>query len=92
MKTAIIVLAAAPTLSFSIGFAADFVKGKVVEVDQAARTVTLEHGDISNLGMPGMTMSFLVGEDVDITRLKPGTAIEFTADSIDGGIIVTGVR
>lgn len=73
-------------------FAADFVKAKVVDVDEAARTVTLEHGDIPNLDMPGMTMTFRVGVNVDVTRLIPGEAIKFTADSIDDQITVTEVR
>lgn len=54
--------------------------------------MTLEHGEIANLHMPGMTMTFMVGGDVDITKLRPGGSIEFTADSIDGEITVTGVR
>jgi len=79
-------------LSAGTTFAADFVKAKVVEVDQAARTVTLEHGDIPNLDMPGMTMTFRVGGDVDVTKLAPGEAIEFTADNVDDEITVTAVR
>jgi Cu(I)/Ag(I) efflux system periplasmic protein CusF len=79
-------------LSLAVASAADFTTGRVVEVDQAARTVTLEHEDIENLGMPGMTMTFRVGADVDITKLKPGGAIEFTADSVDDEFTVTQVK
>jgi Cu/Ag efflux protein CusF len=91
MRTAIIGSAAA-SLLMSAAFAADFAKGKVIEVDGAARTVTLEHGDIPNLEMPGMTMTFHVGADVDIAKRLPRTVVEFTADSVDDEIIVTGVR
>jgi len=79
-------------LSATTSFGADFVKAKVVEVDQAARTVTLEHGDIPNLEVPGMTMTFRVGADIDVTKLAPGQAIEFTADNVDEEITVTAVR
>lgn len=79
-------------LSTGTSFAADFVKAKVVEINRAARTVTLEHGEIPNLGMPAMTMTFRVGADVDVTTLAPGEAIEFTADNVDDEITVTGVR
>jgi Cu(I)/Ag(I) efflux system protein CusF len=92
MRTAIIALAAASALSPSAAFAADFVKGKVIEVDGAARRVTLEHGDIPNLDMPGMTMTFRVAAAVDIENFKPGAAVEFTADSVDDEIAVTEVR
>lgn len=72
--------------------AADFVKGKVVEIDQEARTVTLDHGDIPNLEMPGMTMTFRIGEGVDAAALMPGSEVEFTADNIGDEITVTEVR
>lgn len=78
--------------AFANASAADFVKAKVVEVDLAARTLTLEHGDIPNLQMPGMTMTFRVGEDVDLATIRVGEAIEFTADTVDEEVTVTEVR
>lgn len=72
--------------------AADFVKGKVVEVDEKAGTVTLEHGDIPNLDMPGMTMTFRIGAGIDATKLTSGSIVEFTAESVDDQVTVTEVR
>lgn len=82
----------ASIFAFTNAYAADFVKGKVVEVDPAARTLTLEHGDIPNLQMPGMTMTFQVGEGVDLVTIRVGEAIEFTADTVDEEVTVTEVR
>lgn len=82
----------ASMFAFANAAAADFVKGKVVEVDPAARTLTLEHGDIPNLQMPGMIMTFRVGEGVDLATIRVGEAIEFTADTVDEEVTVTEVR
>ena len=76
----------------SASFAADFVKGKVVEVDEKAGTVTLEHGDIPNLDMPGMIMTFRIGAGIDATELTPGSIVEFTAESVDDAVTVTEIR
>jgi Cu(I)/Ag(I) efflux system protein CusF len=92
MRTAILASVAGSTILASAAFAADFDKRTVIEVDVAARTVTLDHGDVPNLEMPGMTMTFRVGAVVDIAKLRPGTAVEFTADNVDEEITVTGSR
>lgn len=83
---------AAVVLMCSTAFAADFTKGRVVKFDESARAVTLDHGDIKNLDMPAMTMTFRVGPDVDVAKLKPGSDVEFTADSVGDEIVVTDVK
>jgi len=50
------------------------IQGKVISVDQSAKTITLEHGDIEGL-MPGMTMPFPVHADWVWNDLKPGAEI-----------------
>jgi len=93
MRTRTITAAVVASISaFANVSAADFVKARVVEVDPAARTLTLEHGNIPNLKMPGMTMTFRVGEGVDLASIRVGEAIEFTAESIDEEVTVTEVR
>lgn len=89
----VILIAAALTLtSFANAIAAAFTKGQVIAVDQAQRTVTLEHEDIKNLDMSGMRMTFRVGPNVDMAKLFQGAKIEFTADNIGDEITVTNVK
>lgn len=85
-------IVAALLLSTATSFAADFVEAKVIEIDEKARTVTLEHRDIPNLDMPAMTMTFRIGSDVDVEKLAPGMVVEFTADNVDDEVTVTEVR
>jgi len=58
------------------------LKGKVIAVDQTARTVTIAHEEIRGY-MPAMTMPFSVKKDSDLEILKPGNLI--TADLVIDG-------
>ncbi len=42
--------------------------GTVNSVDAAARTANVTHGPLAEIGMPGMTMDFPLGEGVDAGR------------------------
>ena len=50
------------------------LKGKVISVDKAKKTATIEHGDIKGY-MPGMTMEFPIKADWIWDDLLPGTEI-----------------
>jgi protein SCO1/2 len=50
------------------------LKGKVISVDKAKKTATIEHGDIKGY-MPAMTMEFPVHADWIWEDLKPGAEI-----------------
>lgn len=58
--------------------------GVVRRVDKPAGKVTIRHGPIENLGMPGMTMVFRVRDPAMLDRLREGDRIRFVAEKVDG--------
>ncbi len=66
--------------------------GEVRKVDLSAQKVTLKHGDIKNLRVPGMTMVFKVSDPKLLSTLKEGDRVRFTADRIDGALTVTSIE
>jgi Cu/Ag efflux protein CusF len=59
--------------------------GTVNGVDPQKRTINLSHGPVSALGWPAMTMDFPVSSAVDITRIKPGSRVDFSLEKDKGG-------
>lgn len=66
--------------------------GEVRKVDIEQGKVTLKHGPIANLGMPGMTMVFKVAAPKMLDNLKPGDKVKFAASSMDGALTVTAIE
>lgn len=62
----------------------EMVSGQVKKVDQAAKSVTLAHGPLTNLGMPAMTMTFKVPDAAWLGQMKTGDKIRFMADRVNG--------
>ena len=54
------------------------VSGTVNSVDKAARKASVTHGPIAAIGMPGMTMEFTLGPDVDPATLPIGEEIDLS--------------
>jgi Cu/Ag efflux protein CusF len=67
-------------------------EGEVRKVDLAQRKVTLRHGPLVNLDMPGMTMVFTATDSKLLEGLKPGDKVKFTADKKDGAFVVTALK
>ena len=65
---------------------------EVRKIDAAEGKITLKHGPIPNLDMPGMTMVFRVREPVRLDTLKPGDNIRFRAEKINGNYTVTEIQ
>ena len=72
-----------------VSTAAFAVDGEVMKVDAEQGKITLKHGPIENLGMPGMTMVFKAGDPAMTSQVKVGDKIKFEADKVDGAITVT---
>ena len=64
-------------------------QGLVKKVDKAQGKLTLKHGPLENLGMPGMTMVFRVEDANWLDQVKPGDTILFLADRLNGVFTVT---
>ena len=67
-------------------------EGEVRKVDKEQGKVTLKHGPIENLGMPGMTMIFKVSDPKMLDTVKAGDKVKFAADSINGALTVTAIE
>lgn len=62
--------------------------GEVTKVDKTGGKLTIKHGPLRNLDMPGMTMAFKVGEPSMLERVKVGDKIEFVAENVGGALTV----
>ena len=71
---------------------APMTDGEVRKVDRELGKITLRHGPITNLGMPGMTMVFKVADPALLNDLKEGDRVRFFADRINGAITVTAME
>ena len=75
--------AAAPT--------ADMTDGEVRKVDKDGGKLTLKHGEIKNLDMPGMTMVFVVKDKAMLDTVKAGDKVRFKAVSDGGKLTITQI-
>ena len=74
------------------GMPASMTEGEVRKIDKEARKITLKHGDIKNLDMPGMTMSFPVTNPAVLDTLQVGDKVRFSAEKSGGAIVVTDIQ
>lgn len=65
------------------------VEGEVKKIDVDAGKITLKHGEIKNLDMPAMQMSFRVADPGWLKRFQVGDKVTFTADKVGGQFTVT---
>ena len=66
--------------------------GEIRKIDKDTKKITIEHGEIKNLDMPGMTMLFQVKDAAMLDMLKPGDMVKFRAEKAGGGIVVTEIQ
>ncbi len=65
--------------------------GEVTKLDKAGNRITLRHGEIKNLDMPPMTMTFRVRDPKLLDGVAVGDRVRFAADRIDGQYTVTAL-
>jgi Cu(I)/Ag(I) efflux system protein CusF len=71
---------------------ADMADGEVRKIDKDTGKLTLKHGEIRNLDMPGMTMIFQVKEATLLDKVKVGDKVKFRAEKSGGGFMVTAIE
>jgi len=71
---------------------ADMTDAEVRKVDKDNNKITLKHGEIKNLDMPGMTMVFQFKDAAMLDKLKPGDKVKFKAEKIGGAYTVTEIE
>lgn len=63
---------------------ADRVEGEVRRINEAEGKVTLRHGPLPNLDMPGMTMVFTARDPTILKGIKVGEKVNFVAENTNG--------
>ena len=71
---------------------AGMTDGEVRKVDKEAKKITLKHGEIKNLDMPGMTMVFQVTDPALLDKVKTGDKVKFHAEKAGSGLAVTAIE
>lgn len=71
---------------------ATLTDGEVRKVDKDAKKITIKHGEIRNLDMPGMTMVFQVKDAALLDGVKAGDRVKFVAEKAGGAIVVTDIQ
>ena len=72
--------------------AASMTEGEVKKVDIEAGKVTIKHGPIKHMDMPGMTMVFTAKDKALLTNVKPGDKVQFMVVSESGKMVVTAIE
>ena len=67
------------------------VDGEIRKVDKEAAKLTIKHAELSNLGMPAMTMVFKVQDKAMLTQVAAGDKVRFAADKVEGALTVTAI-
>ncbi|MBA4177698.1 MAG: copper-binding protein [Leptothrix sp. (in: Bacteria)] len=70
------------------GDAEEMSDAEVRKIDKEQGKVTLKHGPIKNLDMPGMTMVFGVKDKALLDAVQVGDKVKFRATSENGKITV----
>ena len=72
--------------------AGDMTDGEIRKVDKNTKKITIKHGEIKNLDMPGMTMVFQVRDAAMLEAVKAGDKIKFKAEKAGTGLVVTEIQ
>jgi Cu/Ag efflux protein CusF len=67
-------------------------EGEVKKIDLEAGKVTIKHGPIKHMDMPGMTMVFTAKDKALLANVKPGDKVEFMVINEGGKMIVTDLK
>jgi Cu(I)/Ag(I) efflux system periplasmic protein CusF len=63
--------------------------GEVKKIDKDAGKITIKHGEIKHMEMPGMTMVFAVSDSKMLDKVKVGDKVRFMVEQQPGKMVVT---
>jgi len=66
--------------------------GEVRKIDKDAGKITIKHGEIRHMDMPGMTMVFVVKDKALLDNTTAGAKIQFMAMNENGQMTVTDIQ
>ena len=83
----------APTASGADAAASsELSEGEIRKVDKDNKKLTIKHGPLKNLDMPGMTMVFGVDDPAVLDTLEAGARVRFQAEKVDGKFIASRIE
>ncbi|MCB6184713.1 copper-binding protein [Leeia sp. TBRC 13508] len=68
------------------------VEGEIKKVDLAQGKVTIKHGPIAHMDMPGMTMVFTVKDKAELEKIKQGDKVTFEASHEEGKMLAANIQ
>ena len=71
---------------------AEMTEGVIRKIDRENKKITIKHGEIKNLEMPGMTMVFQVKDPGMLDTVKTGDNVKFRAEKTGGSFVVTDIQ
>lgn len=71
--------------------AAAMSEGEIRKVDKDAKTLTIKHGELKNLGMGAMTMVFKAQDPAMLDQVKQGDKVRFVANMVGGVLTVSTI-
>ena len=66
--------------------------GDVKKIDKELGKITIKHGAIKHMDMPGMTMVFLVKDKALLDKVKAGDKVRFMVVDEGGKMTVTDIQ
>ena len=72
--------------------ASDLADGEIRKVDKDNKKLTIQHGPLKSLDMPGMTMVFGVSDEGMLDRFQAGDKVRFDAGKMDGKMVVVRIE
>jgi Cu(I)/Ag(I) efflux system protein CusF len=70
----------------------EMTEGVIRKIDAAQKKITIKHGEIKNLDMPGMTMVFQVKDPAMLDTVKAGDKVKFRVEKEGGALIITNIQ
>jgi Cu(I)/Ag(I) efflux system protein CusF len=66
--------------------------GEVRKIDKETGKITIKHGEIKHLDMPGMTMVFLAKDKTMLDKVQAGDKVRFMVAYVSGKMTVTEIQ
>lgn len=76
----------------AVASSADMADGEIRKVDMDSKKITIKHGELKNLDMPGMTMVFQVKDPAMLNKVKAGDKVRFKAEKVGSAFVVTDIQ
>lgn len=67
-------------------------EGEIKKVDKDTQKLTIKHGELKNVNMPGMTMAFKVQDPAMLDKVKAGDKVRFHVERAGGSYVVTAIE